>query len=544
MKRWILGCALCGFALLATNVGQSQTSAPPTFSDVAERAGIQFVHSFGDDDLSCIVEATGAGCGLFDYDGDGDLDVYLLNGGYRKGLSDPRSRRNEGTAINRLYRNDGDGTFTDATEISGLGHGGFAMAVAAADTDNDGDLDVFVTNYGADVFYRNNGDGTFADVTREAGLENLAWGIGSTFFDYDNDGDVDLYVGNYLTFDPEYRFFFGPDQFPGPLSYKGRADLFYRNNGDGTFTDVSQEAGIHNPDGRAMGVSSGDIDNDGDMDVMVANDAMANYLYRNNGDGTFTDIALETGVGFGQSGEATSAMGPELGDIDRDGFVDILVPDMQYSCLYHNQGGEFFEEVAATTGLSTVLGQYVSWGGELIDYDNDGWADIFISNGDAHKMDAEEDCLFRNEKGREFVDVSSDAGDYFEKEYVGRGAACGDYDNDGDLDLLVLNLGGPAVLLQNNGGNRNHWLIVKLQGSRSNRDGIGAKVIVQVGGMSLTEEVRSGTGYLSMSDLRLHFGLGRNERAERVEIRWPSGTVQVLEDVKADRILNVVEPQE
>ena len=516
----------------------------PQFSDIARDSGVVFNHSFGDDTLSSIVEATGAGCGFIDYDGDGYLDIYLLNGGYLKGLSDPRARRSAGQARNMLFRNNGDGTFVDVTEAAGVGHKGYAMACVAADYDNDGDLDLFVSNYGPNVFYHNNGDGTFTDATAAAGLDDDRWGLGCTFFDYDRDGNVDLYVGNYLEYDPDYRFFYAADYFPGPLSYGGQTDLLYHNNGDGTFTDVTERAGVSNPDGRAMGVSSGDFDNDGDMDIIIANDAMANYMYRNNGDGTFTDVALEQGTGFGQSGEATSAMGPEIGDVDRDGFFDILIPDMQFSALYHNRAGEYFDEIAATAGLSQVLGQYVSWGGELIDYDNDGWLDAFIANGDAHKMKTEEDCLFRNLNGLRFEDVSSDSGSYFKEKYVGRGAASGDVDNDGDVDLLVLNLGGPASLLRNDGGNRNHWLIVKTVGTKSNRDGIGTKVKAMIGERTLVEEVRSGTGYISMSDLRVHFGLGTVDKVGCVEVSWPSGTVQRMENVKADQILVVVEPEE
>lgn len=533
--------------MLVTPPLVGQAPPLPTFTDITKRAGVDFVHSFGDKELSSIVESTGAGCGLFDYDGDGDLDVYLLCGCYMKGLSNPRSRQLAGKLKNRLFRNNGDGTFTDVTDEAGVGDEGFAMACVAADYDNDGDLDLFVTNYGPNVFYRNNGDGTFTDITAEAGLAGAAnelWGIGSTFFDYDNDGYVDLYVGNYLEFDPEYRFYYAPEHFPGPLSYNGQPDILYRNNGDGTFTDVTKEAGVYNPEGRAMGVTSCDFDNDGDMDIIVANDAMANYMYRNNGDGTFTDVALEMGTGFGQSGEATSAMGPALGDLDRDGFFDLMIPDMRYGCLYHNQAGEYFEEIAAPAGLASVLGQYVSWGGDLFDYDNDGWVDAFIVNGDAHKLNTEEDCLFRNEGDLSFSDVSARSGDYFQVKHVGRGAAFGDIDDDGDIDILILNLGGPAVLLRNDGGNRNHWLMVKTIGKKSNRDGIGTRVTVTAGGMTQIGEVRSGTGYLAMSDLRVHFGLGPHEQVERVELRWPSGIAQTLENVEADQILTLVEPEE
>ncbi len=402
------------------------------------------MHGIGDDELSNIVESSGAGCVFFDFDDDGDLDIYLVNGSYLEGVSSVRGRGLAGKLKNALYRNNGGATFTDVTDTAGVGDTGFGMAAVAADYDNDGDRDLFVTNYGRDTLYRNNGDGSFTDVTTAAGVGSELWSIGASFFDADGDGLLDLYVGGYLIYDPEYSYYFAAEAFPGPLAYRGQKDILYHNNGDGTFTDIGRAAGVGTSDGRAMGVSAGDIDDDGDQDVFVANDGMENYLYRNRGDGSFDNIALRAGTAFGENGEATSAMGPEFGDFDGDGLVDLLVPDMRYGCLYRNLGDGVFEERSAEAGLAAVLGQYTSWSGNFFDYDNDGVLDIFIVNGDAHHLEPEEDTLFRGGGGR-FVDVSSASGAALEVKGMGRGSAVGDVDNDGDLDLLVLNLNGPGA---------------------------------------------------------------------------------------------------
>jgi hypothetical protein len=359
----------------------------------------------------------------------------------------------------------------------------------------------------------------------------------------DADGDLDLYVANYLDFDPEYQMFFGPEGFPGPLSYEGQPDSLYRNNGDGTFSDVSAKTGVGNPKGRAMSVGAGDFDNDGDPDIFVANDAMANFLYQNSGKGTFSEIALMRGVAFGEFGEATSSMAPVFEDFDNDADLDLFVPDMGYSCLYRNDG-KIFEEISASSGIAEACGQYTSWAPVAVDYDNDGLRDLFVTNGDAHHLYTEEDLLFRNRGRMKFEDVSLTSGAYFtDSEYVGRGAAGGDLDNDGDLDLVVMNVGGPAILLRNDGGNRGHWLMIRTVGTRSNRDGIGARVRVKAGALEQVREVRAASGYLSANDPRTHFGLGPHTAAEVVEVHWPSGAVQSLKKVKANQIVTITEPE-
>ncbi len=398
-----------------------------------------------------------------------------------------------------------------------------------------------VSNWGPNVFYRNNGDGTFTDITQIAALENDLAGIGSTFLDYDQDGYLDLYVGNYIDYDPNYQYFYAAQQFPGPLAYHGQPDIIYHNNGDGTFADVTTEAGIYNPAGRAMGVTSCDIDNDGDWDIFVANDAMENYLYRNNGDGTFTNIALRTATGFGQNGEATSAMSGEFGDVDLDGFVDIIVPDMAYGCIYRNTGAGYFKEMSARMGLAAACAQYTSWSGNFFDFNNDGYGDLFISNGNPHRLIGEEDLLLINNAGNRFDNMSHELGPDFQAKFVSRGSAVGDFDDDGDLDILELNLNDRPRLLLNDGGNRKNWIMLHLIGTQSNRDAIGSMIKLTIGEISQTKWKMSNTGYLSQSDYRIHFGIGDNTQVDKIEIRWPTGKIHTLKNVKVNQTITVKE---
>ncbi len=512
----------------------------PVFTDVTAEAGIRAKHSFGDFELSNIVEGTGAGAMFFDYDGDGWLDVYLPNGCWLKDVNDNRGRKLRGKLANRLYRNNRDGTFADVTEAAGVGDRGFGFGCSAADFDGDGDLDLYVLNYGPNAFYRNNGDGTFTDVSKESGLANPLWSLSAPWFDYDGDGDLDVYVANYLEYDKgKFRAFFAAQNYPGPLSYSGRPDALYRNNGDGTFTDVTKQAGVYNPNGRAMSATLGDLDNDGLLDIYVANDAMENYFYRNTGKGTFEEDGLVRGMAFGEGGQGVSSMGPAIGDVDRDGRLDIYVPDMGYGCLLINRG-DYFDDRTAASKLAIVCGQYTGWGGVLLDYDNDGYLDVFVGNGNAHREYTEEDVLMRNDGAGAFQDVARQSGAYFHKKYVGRGATCGDYDNDGDLDLLVVNLNDSPRLLRNDGGNKNHWLTVaaRLPGGKS--DAIGARITVKTGSLVQIRDVTPVTGYLSQADPRAHFGLGKSARAELVEIRWPDGRRTQLKDVAANQILTVI----
>ncbi len=515
---------------------------PSIFTDVTAESGVAFQHSFGDDDMSSILESTGSGCAFIDYDQDGDLDIYFVNGCYLEGISDPDSPDKGERLTNALYRNNGDGTFTDVTEQAGVSDEGYGMGCTVGDYDNDGDADLYVTNYGPNRFFENNGDGTFSDITERSGTGDPLWGVGATFLDYDNDGNLDIFVGNYLEFDPEYRLYYAADVFPGPLAYPGQRDTLYRNNGDGTFTDVTEQANITEP-GRAMGVASADYNDDGWIDIFVANDAMANYLYKNNGDGTFTEVGLMSGVAFSEHGDASSSMGGDFGDFDLDGDLDLIVPDMTFNSFYRNLGNGMFEDVSAYIGVAEMSGQYWSWSGELFDADNDGDLDLLISNGNGHRLNTEEELFFINEPAsngeRRFVDGAY--GDYFYHKAVGRGLAVGDYDNDGDLDAIILNLDQRSVVLRNDGKFSNHWLLLRLIGTKSNRDGIGARVTLQTEELTQVAEKSAASGYLSQGDPRLHFGLGNSTQVDKVTIRWPSGIVQVLENIPVDQILEIAE---
>ncbi len=528
--------------LLAVFVAVHRASAAPPlpiFTDVTEDAGIRFEHSFGDQNLSNIVEGTGPGCALFDYNGDGFLDLYFVNGCWLREVSDNLSRELRGRLTNALYRNNGDGTFLDVTDEAGVGDRGYGFGASAADYDNDGDLDLYVLDYGPNVFYRNNGDGTFTDVSKASGLADPGWSLSAPWLDYDGDGDLDVYVANYLEYDQgRFRDYYAAAGYPGPLSYGAQADRLYRNNGDGTFTDVTKECGLLRPDGRAMSAVATDLNDDGFMDIYVANDASPNYFFVHTGDGGFKEASLEWGLAFGEGGQGASSMGPVIGDVDRDGLLDVYVPDMGYGCLLVNRGG-IFVDVTAQARLAVVCGQYTGWGGALLDYDNDGYLDLFVANGNAHHEYSEEDVLVRNDGKGKFIDVADQSGSYFREKYVGRGAAVGDYDNDGDIDIVVMNLNGPAKLLRNDGGNRNHWLTVAPRRPGTKVETIGARVTVTAGGMRMVQEVAGVAGYLSSSDPRLHFGLGQRTKVDEIEIRWPDREVTRLRDVKANRFLEV-----
>ena len=518
----------------------------PAFEDVTGQSKIRFQHSFGEQKLSSILEATGSGCVWFDYNNDGLLDLYVLSGRFLEGVTD-HSHPDGLDATNHLYRNNGDGTFTDVTQQAGVPGKGFAMGVTVGDYDNDGFEDIYITNWNSAILYRNNGDGTFTDVTEKAGVQNNFWGVGAAFLDYDRDGKLDLFVGNYLNFDPHAKKPFYPaEAFAGPLDFEGQSNRLFHNNGDGTFTDVSVAAGIADPPGRAMGVTVGDFDNDGWPDIYVANDQMESYLYRNNHDATFTNVAIDQNVAYGTNGDTPSAMGPVFGDYDNDGALDLFVSDMRYHRLFRNSAKDkFFVDTTVESGIARTSGQYVGWGDAMFDFDNDGWKDLFVVNGGLHWLVPMEDSLLRNNGNGTFTDVSAEAGSYFKTKKVGRGACFADYDNDGYIDAFIVVLGGKGILLHAkppaNAANRNHWLTLKLVGTRSNRDGFGARVEAIAGDLHQMVESVSQSGYLSQNDPRPHFGLGSHGEVDTLIIRWPSGTIQQLEHVKADQILTVVE---
>ena len=545
-RAWISRLCQLAVALLVSIVfclasAQAAEPALPVFSDVTDAAGIRFKHSYGDAKMDNIVKASGAGAMFFDYNGDGWLDIYLCCGRYNPEICSNLGRRLRGQLRNALYRNNGDGTFTDVTEEAGVAGTGCAFGCSSADVDDDGDLDLYILNYGPNEFYLNNGDGTFTDVSQQSKLNDRRWSLQAVWFDADRDGLLDVYVVNYLTYDGTKIPFYAPTGFPGPLTYQGEVDALYRNNGDGTFTDISKEVGVVDLDGRGMGVTVADLDNDGLLDIYVTNDAMANDFYRNQGDGKFKEEALERNMALGEGGQGVSSMGPDAGDVDRDGWLDLYIPDMDYGCLLVNRQN-YFEDRTTRAGLAVMCGQYVGWGGLLFDYDNDGYLDVYVANGDAHKEFGEEDTLARNDGAGNFLDVARDSGAYFQEEFVGRGAACGDYDNDGDLDLLVNNLNGPAKLLRNDGGNANAWLTVVPRRANGKTDAIGARVTVTANSLVQVRDLIPVRGYLSQSDPRLHFGLGAAAKVDRVEIRWPDGRTTQLSEVPVNQFLNVTEP--
>ena len=536
-----------GLALIAADrasTSKRPPAAPPIrFEDVTAQSGIRFTHSFGAEQLGSLVESTGAGCVWFDYNNDGKPDLYVVSGRpLEAGMHPYPLRRPPATAPhNHLYRNNGDGTFTDVTDQAGVPGDGFSFSAIAADFDNDGYTDLLVTSYGHVTLYRNRGDGTFEDVTAKAGLNVKGWAIGAAWLDYDRDGCLDLFIGRYVKFDPAYRAYYPADNYPGPLDYQADSNLLFHNNCHGGFEDVSEKAGIAAFKGRTMGVTAADFDGDGYPDIYVANDKTENFLFHNKRDGTFEEIAVEAGAAFGQNGESTSAMGPVFADLENNGQPYLWVTDSKYNRLLKYTGQLPFADVTQQAGIAQYTAQYTSWGTGIYDFDNDGFKDIFISHGGLIHLIPQEHSLFRNLGGGKFEDVSTTAGPFFDTKTVGRGACFADYANDGRMGAFLVNLGAPGVLLRNVTAPLGHWLEVRLIGTKSNRDGIGAVVEVSAGGAQQRSERVAGSGYLSQDDWRLHFGLGANTKADKVTIAWPSGKRQSIENVAANQVLTIRE---
>lgn len=532
--------------LLTSGLGTVVAQSPIQLHDVTGKSDIGFVHTDGSSGHRYIVETTSAGLALFDYDGDGDDDIYFPNGAPQP----PGSGRGRAPR-DALYRNEGGFRFTDVTDEAGLGdEGAHGMAVAAGDYDNDGNLDLCVTNFGRHVLLRNNGDGSFTDATQSAGLapENKV-GAGCCFFDMDADGDLDLYVANYVKFSyeshiPQTRL--GLPAYPGPLNYVGEPDALYRNNGDGTLSDVSIESGIGAYAGRGMGVVCADYDDDGDTDVFVANDVMENFLFRNDGRGKFEEMGLLSGTAYDTHGLPHGNMGADFGDFDNDGQLDVLVTSFRREmvALYRNLGGGLFEDVARPAGVGAPTLPHVKWGLGFVDFDNDGDRDIYVACGDLDdNIQLREDTtafmipnmLLLNTGRGKFSDVSNTSGDGMQVKLSSRGAAFGDLNGDGRVDVAVLNTRREPTLLRNDSPSGNHWLSVRLCGTFSNRDGVGANVRVSAGDLVLVDEVHSGRGYQSHFGMKLHFGLGSRRRVDKIEVRWIGGGVDVLKDVGVDR---------
>ena len=525
-----------------------------TFTDVTAEAGISWRHVSGAQGAHHLPETVGGGGAFLDIDGDGDLDLYLVNGrAWTSEEGDPSTR-------SALYRNDGDGSFTDATVDVGLGHEGhYGQGVATGDYDNDGDVDIYVTNFGPNTLYRNDGDGSFTDVTERAAVGDPLWSSSAAFLDLDIDGLPDLYVVNYLRYELDGAYpRCGEPGLPAychPSLFEGAPDRLYRSNGDGTFSDVSEASGVGGIEGlflgKGLGVVASDLNNDGAPDLYIANDDTPNGLFYNNGDGTFTDIALTAGCAYSFDGVAQAGMGVDAGDYDGDGLFDILVTNLSYetNALYHNNGDGTFTDAIYEAGMGQASYLDVGFGAGFVDVDNDGALDIFVANGHVldtvdHTSDvltyAQPDRLFRNDGAGAFTDVSRASGEHFATASVGRGAIFGDYDNDGDTDTVVCRSNGPVSLLRNDsdGGN---WLRLRLRGVIGARDGAGARITVTVGDRVLVREARTASSYMSANDPRVLVGLGEAAVADRVEVRWPTGVTQMLTRVAANQEILVVE---
>lgn len=545
LKSWNIAFVFSALLAAAASTSAGDAPALPQFRDVTESAGIKFKHSIGDFDLSNIVEATGPGVLVFDFNKDGYPDLFFVNGRWHPDISDNRGRTLKGKLHNVLYRNNGDGTFTDVTERAGVGgpDDAYGMGASWADYDNDGWPDLYVFNYGRNILYHNNGDGTFTDVTEKSGLASPGWTVAAPWFDWDGDGYPDVFVCHYLEYDKgafqRTGAYYKADNFPGPLGYPGLPDRLYRNNHDGTFTDVTKEAGLWEPTGRGMGAVAVDIDGDGSIDIFVTNDAMPNNCWINDGKGHFTDKAEEMGVAYGEGGQGVSHMGPFLADVDHNGFLDVLIPDMGYSCLLSQTSARFFKDVTTQSGVALLCGQYTGWGGLLCDYDNDGWLDIFVANGDPHHLYPEEAVLARNNGKGKFIDVAKQSGDFFNTKHVARGAAVLDYDNDGRLDIVIAAVNEAPHLLHNEGRATNNWLTVVPVRKDTGLIAIGSVVTAHVNGVKMLDPVISANGYLSGSDPRAHFGLGTVTNIDSIEIRWADGKTKVLKGIKPNQFLTV-----
>ena len=537
--------------MVAPLVHAGELPSPIQLKDVTRQTGITFVHTDGSSGRRYIVESIASGLATFDFDGDGKTDILFLNGAPLPGSPTTTSR-----PLNALYRNDGGLKFTDATLGAGLTDTNYHLGVCIGDYNNDGHPDIYLNNFGPNILYRNNGNGTFTDVTRDAGVAVGAHvGAGACFLDIEGDGDLDLFVVNYIDFTVakhQTRFVNGHPAYVGPMIYGPVPSTLFRNNGDGTFADISRESGIASSAGTGMGAVCADYDDDGDTDIIVGNDAMVNFVWKNDGKGHFEEVGLLSGLGYDLNGIGQGTMGVECGDYDNDGRLDFHMTSYQkqWAILYRNLGKGFFADETNRTGGGAGTYNQVEWGNGLIDFDNDGHRDLFIACGhlqdnvglwdDTTAYEARNILLANRGQGK-FTDVSARAGDGMAAKLSSRGTAFDDLDNDGDIDVVVLNSRREPTILRNDSPARNHWIQIRLRGTRSNRDGVGARIKVVAGNLTLIDEVHSGRGYQSHYGMYPHFGLGHRTRIDRVEVRWIGGGTEVLEGVEVDRVLQITE---
>ena len=559
--------ALVAAVVLLWAVSPDAQPAVITFDNVARAVGLTFTNVNGASPEKYLVETMGSGAAFLDYDNDGWIDLFVVDGGSiaAAGKSAPASPKPQAGAMHRLFHNEGKGVFKDVTAASGIVHREYGMGACAGDVDDDGLTDLYITNYGPNTLYRNAGKGVFTDVTRTARVGLDGWSTSCAFVDVDRDGDLDLFVANYLDAPKSKNPFCGDPQrrirvYCHPLNYTGLPSVLYRNDGKGIFTDVSAEAGIARFVGNGLGVAVGDYDDDGAPDVFVANDAVPNFLFHNDGKGRFSEVALAAGVAVGRDGKPRAGMGTEFADYNGDGRLDLVVTNHEFEThsLFRNDGAGSFSDASVEAGIASPTLPFVGFGVAFFDADNDGQLDVAIANG--HVIDntavfrpgsthAQRRLLFQSTNGRRFAEVSRQSGPGFAEPAVGRTLLAGDIDNDGDEDLIVTNNGGALDVLRNNAGRERHALTVRVAGVRSpsaslrasNRNGIGARVTVTAQGRTQMREVKSGSSYLGQNDLRVHFGLGDATRVERLDVRWPTGDVETIRDVAADQIVTITE---
>ena len=539
---WKLTCPLYLFFLIVIPAKLSAQEKNIVFTDVTGKAGINFKYTIGDYSYKNILESSGSGITVFDYNNDGLMDLYLMNGAYIEGISDAAGKVFQ-NLHNELYKNNGNGTFTEVSQKAGVAGHQWSEAAGAIDLDNDGYQDLYVLNYGPNIFYHNNGNGTFSDITTKLGLSGpeklngfTKWSIGVSFWDYNNDGRLDAMVGNFMAFDPVYKSPATPDMMPSPAEYNGQPSILYEQQANGKFEDVTRKNNLYYPESKCMGLTVFDYDDDGDLDIFQANDHQLNFLFRND-KGIYREVAVASGVAANNQGKGTGSMHGSIGDIDGDGLIDLLVSDLDHGALYRNMGKGIFSDITKESGIEAEMKGKSSWGAQFLDYDNDGDLDIVASDGTAEELILQYPLLLGNDGNGHFKNVGKAHGEYFSTKRSGRGLAVWDYDNDGFPDIVISHVEQPgtAALLRNSGGNGNHWVGLTLKGKNGPASAIGAKVTVTAGGKRQVFVNQWATSYLSNNDPRIHVGLGHHKMVDQLEINWSDGGKEIFRNIGIDK---------